>query len=176
MENENAKHDLYIRLLMSHQNRIFTFIHMLVPGDQDAEDIMQETASTLWEKFDSFQPGSDFAAWAVTIARYKILNFRRSKKNSMVQYSSQTLEALATYASEHIKKELTLKDYLKECLQKLSLQDRSLVQMRYAQSNTVKAMAERLGRSPHGLQSSLSRILLSLMECIGRKKTAEERP
>lgn len=175
MGNEKAKHDLYIRLLMSNQSKIYTFVRMLVPVDQDAEDLMQETASTLWEKFDSFRPGSDFASWAVTIARYKIMNYRRSKKNSVIRFSSQTLEAIETYANAELKKESPVEDYLRECLQRLSFQDRSLVQMRYAQPITIKAMAERLGRSPDGLHSSLSRIHMLLMACIGRKQIAEER-
>lgn len=161
---------------MSNQGKIYTYIHLFVPNDQDADDLMQETASTLWEKFDSFEQGTDFASWAVTIARFKILNYRRRNKNALIQYSSQTLEAIGAYAAEQVRQELPAKDYLRECLQKLSAQDRSLIQMRYAQSVTVKALAKRLGRSPHGLYSSLSRILLLLMDCMKQRYIAEEHP
>lgn len=175
LPENKLKHDQYIRLLMTNQNKIYTYIHMLVPSVQDADDIMQETASTIWEKIDSFKPGTDFASWAVTIARFKIMNYRRLKNNSIVQYSSRTLEAIDNYASEHVHQELPIKEYLKDCLQMLSPKDRSLVQMRYAQSITTKALARNLGRSLHGLYSTLSRIQLLLLECIDRRKSAEER-
>ena len=110
------KHDLYIRLWMSNQSRIYTYIHMFVPNDQDADDLMQETASTLWEKFDSFQPGTDFASWAVTIARYKILNYRRRKKNTAMLFFSQTIEAIEACAVEQMQQDMPGKDYLRECL------------------------------------------------------------
>ena len=160
---------------MTNQNKIYTYIHMLVPSIQDADDIMQETASTMWEKIDSFEPGTDFASWAVTIARFKIMNYRRRQNNSIVQYSSQTLEAIESYASTHVHKELPIKEYLKECLHTLSVKDRSLIQMRYTQSITIKTLAVRLGRPLHGLYSALSRIQLLLLECINRRKTIEER-
>ena len=60
---------------MSSQSRIYAYILMLVHNHNDAEDLLQETASILWEKFDEYIPEKSFAAWAVGIARNKIYNF-----------------------------------------------------------------------------------------------------
>lgn len=171
---DKLKHDRYLKLFMANQDKIYAYILMLVTNVQDADDLIQETASTIWEKFDSFKPGSDFAAWAITIARFKVMNYRRSQTKSIIHYSSPTLEAIEAYAGEYVQTELSVREYLKECLGRLSEDDRSLIQMRYSQVATTKALAEKLGRSLHGLYSSLSRIQLLLLECLNRKRSAEE--
>jgi RNA polymerase sigma-70 factor (ECF subfamily) len=43
----------------------------------DTQDIFQQTSLVLWEKFDSFETGSNFAAWSCRAARYTAMNFLR---------------------------------------------------------------------------------------------------
>jgi RNA polymerase sigma-70 factor (ECF subfamily) len=57
----NDEHD-FGRLFVRYQSRIYGFIRSLVVHRDDAEDLLQETASVLWRKFGEFRPGSDFLA------------------------------------------------------------------------------------------------------------------
>jgi RNA polymerase sigma-70 factor (ECF subfamily) len=52
----------FLGLLVPNQRRIQAFILTLVPNVADAEDIYQETLSEMWNKFDSFEVGTDFVA------------------------------------------------------------------------------------------------------------------
>ena len=60
----------FLALLARHEQPLAACVHALVPNWQDAEEVLQETRVTLWRQFADFQPGSDFQAWARTIARY----------------------------------------------------------------------------------------------------------
>jgi RNA polymerase sigma factor (sigma-70 family) len=51
--------------------------------DDLVEDIVAETIVVIWEKFDTYNPGSSkFLTWAIGIARFKILEaLRKAKKH-----------------------------------------------------------------------------------------------
>ncbi|MCK4629078.1 MAG: hypothetical protein KAT56_08735, partial [Sedimentisphaerales bacterium] len=55
----------FLKLLMANDKRIYAFILTLVPGRIDADDLMQETVTIMWRKFDDFEPGRDFVAWGI---------------------------------------------------------------------------------------------------------------
>ena len=63
----------FIRLFLQNERRIYAFIVSLLPDLTDAEDVLQETSVVLWEKFDQFQPGTNFVSWACKIAHFKVL-------------------------------------------------------------------------------------------------------
>jgi RNA polymerase sigma-70 factor (ECF subfamily) len=43
-------------------------VSVLVPNLPDAEDIVQQTAVALWEKFDEYDPKLPFTPWACRFA------------------------------------------------------------------------------------------------------------
>ena len=62
--NEAEKRKQLVALLTQHQRRIFSYIYTLVPDRTDAEDLLQEASLIICEKFDDFEVGTDFVAWA----------------------------------------------------------------------------------------------------------------
>ena len=165
----------YIRLLMSNQHQIYAYILKRIPNSSDADDIMQDVAVTLWEKFDQFQPGTNFAAWAITITRYKVLDFIRKNRNDRILFSTKTIEMLDDHTSGDKQNKEAIKDILEKCISKLSENDRGLLQMRYSMDITIKMLAGRIGRSVHGLYSSLARIHNMLVDCVRRSQAMEGR-
>ena len=70
-------------LFVRHENSIRAFVRALQPSLSDADDVMQETFLTVSRKASSFEPGTNFVAWACGIARLKVLeNFRQKKRGS----------------------------------------------------------------------------------------------
>ena len=57
------------RLVMEHKSTIYSVCYMFTETKIEADDLFQETSSVLWQKFDQFQPGTDFYAWACRTAR-----------------------------------------------------------------------------------------------------------
>ena len=55
----NAKLGIWVQ----NQRRIYGLILALVPNGPDADDIPQETCAVLWQKFDEFDPGTNWADW-----------------------------------------------------------------------------------------------------------------
>ncbi len=171
MDNE-SKQDEFLSLFVSNQKKLYQFILMLTGNYTDADDILQETASLLWSKFDEYQTGSNFLAWACTVARNKILNFRRKKKAGANQLSDQALSNVLSESKAIFDYNQERMQALKSCLLKLKEKDRQLVSLRYEQDQPVKQVASSLGRSSDGIYHTMARIHRILMECIRRTLSA----
>ena len=57
-------HAEFIGLFAQHHSDILAYIYKLVHDRHDADDLFQRTSIVLWSKFDSFEPSSNFLAWA----------------------------------------------------------------------------------------------------------------
>jgi len=165
----------FLRLLQVHQNQIFSFIFCQVHHSADAEDLFQQTAVVLWEKFSQYEPGTNFLAWAKAIASNKTLTFLRDRRRSQTRFSDVLIEQLADrglWSAEANERKLTA---LAECRQKLSASDQQLVRECYgAAVSQIRAVANQMGRTADSLYVSLSRIRRSLADCIERTLAREE--
>src|SRR5260221_6886232 len=89
-----------MRLMTQHQRRIFGYIYTLVPDRHDAEDILQETSVVICEKFEQFQAGTDFAAWACQIAYWEVRPARQKFPRAKVVFDQEAVDAAAQTAPD----------------------------------------------------------------------------
>ena len=158
---------------MESQNRIYAYILVFVPHGPDADDIMQETATVMWEKFDTFTPGTDFARWARKIAYHKILDHRKKRGRHRVVFSDDLLALLAQEAETMLDRANPRLEALKFCLRRLSSKDRGLIRLHYEDGVTIKNMAERANRSVQGLYKVMVRIHNRLRDCVNLRLTSQ---
>lgn len=163
----------FLRLYQANERRIYGFILALVPDWSEAEDLLQETTTVMWTKFDQFTVGTDFAAWAMRIARYQIMNYRKKKRNQRVQFSDEVLQAIDGQVSAATMQLDVRRDALRDCLKKLPARDRELVHLRYEYDATTKSVAERVGRGLDAVYKALNRIHVQLLHCIRRTLAME---
>ena len=168
-ENEigNIQTQGFLRLFLKNQPRIYGFILAMVSNWSDADDIMQETTEVMWRKFQEFEPNTDFAAWGIKIARYKILEFRRERQNKPI-LSDQSIQAIFDNLIEVKHEDDERLIALQHCLGKLSDRDRRLIRLRYEQNITTKELAKRVNRPFHGLYKAMGRIHSALLLCVRR--------
>jgi RNA polymerase sigma-70 factor (ECF subfamily) len=160
-------------LMTQHQRRIFSYIYTLVPERHDAEDILQETSLVICEKFDQFQPGTDFAAWACQIAYWEVRRARQKFARSKVLFNQDVVDSIAQTAAEMIPEMSARHQALAHCLQKLPARDRELVLTRYEPGCGVELAAQRSGRSLEAAYKALGRIRKLLFDCVSHQLAAE---
>ena len=165
MSPENSKND-FMRLFLANQNKIFAYLMMHVPNRIDAEDLMQETATWMWENFDNFTAGTNFSAWGIQVAKYKILNLNRSQKNSRIRFHSEVIELINAKADSFLNESDQRIDVLRNCLTKLSDKDRKLLYLKYEKGLTTKRLSELVDRPIKGLYKTMSRVHNSLLQCV----------
>ena len=123
----------------------------------------------LWQKFDQFQPGTNFFAFAKEIARYRVLRYRQVHSRDAVLLEPETLELLDEIAVSDVpEQDDAYRQALADCLDKLNSSDAELIRRRYEPDFNVRTVAERLGRSENALSQSLARIRRALRTCIQR--------
>ena len=81
--------------LRRNHRQLFGYIYGLLRNYGDAQDVFQQTSLTLWEKFDEYRPGTSFASWACSIARFKALNFLRRHRRYVAHFSEAFQQKLA---------------------------------------------------------------------------------
>jgi RNA polymerase sigma-70 factor len=162
----------FVRLLTQHSSRIFGFLLALCFNRADAEDLFQNTSVLLWEKFDSYTPGTNFLAWACRIAYFEALYDRR-KSRRVKTLSDSAWEALASDALRVVDQRDDRQEYLADCLDQLAARDRALLEQKYHSQRSVAEIAERCSKSVHSVYRSLSRIHHALLQCMRRALAAE---
>ena len=118
-----------MRLILQSERRILGFIFALVPHLPDAEDLLQETCSVMWRKFDQFEPGTDFAAWGIAIAQYEVLEYRRKERSKKVYFSDRLMQEIAEVATQVSSQGDQRVEALQTCLLGLREKDREMIQL-----------------------------------------------
>ena len=162
------RHKIFFQLYANYQNRLLGYLYMMLHNENDAEDILQETAATLWEQFDTFEPGTNFSAWATRIARNKALNFLKKNSRSRVHFGDDFYDRISVIEVEDDQALSERSQALKKCLKKLSKTDMELLSVRYIKGSPMKTIAETFGRSKTGIYHSMARIHNLLHSCIER--------
>lgn len=128
----------------------------------------------MWQKFDTFEPGTDFLAWASTIAFYEARNFQRLAVRSPRVFDENLLALLARERLQDLGEQHRRLEALEHCLTKLREPDRELVCSVYQDRLAIKTLAERFGRAPQTLYNKLNHIRRMLAECVQRRLMEED--
>lgn len=163
----------FLQLLTRHQAALLGYIFSLVPHWSDAEDLLQQTSVVLWEKFGEFRPGTDFGAWACTVARFKVLNFLKSKGRDRHYFASDVVEQLAESGVDDLTARESERQALSDCLRKIPAPERQMLMAYYSGKQTVKAMAAKRDVSMDAIYKSMSRLRDALLGCMERRLRAE---
>jgi RNA polymerase sigma-70 factor (ECF subfamily) len=165
----------FLELYSHNYPRLQFYLMTLLPVADDAADVLQETSLVLWRKFDTYQTGTNFFAWACKIARLQALKHRERRGKSALTFSEELLDTLAEEAADERFGPGGAVRHLRQCLERLSRRDQELIQKRYEPGMTVNRLAEEIGRTANSLSKSLGRIRRNLLECIIRKETVAAR-
>lgn len=177
MSSTADKTEEFLRLFAACQRRIHGLVVAMVPHTADAEDVFQTVSTSLWQKFDEFQPGTDFAAWALRFTRYAVLkHYEKLRRRGNLVFDEQLLDTLADDATRAVRQIDRRQEALHGCLKRLPEHARTLLRMRYESGlKSCREVAERLGRSVEGVYKALGRIHEQLLRCIRGALSAEER-
>lgn len=174
-ESSPVRVDEFVRLLSQNQRRLFVYVHTLVPNHADAEEVLQNTNLVLWREFDTFELGTNFAAWACRVALNQVLAWRKKRQRDRLQFSDTLLTAVAEEtddASDALEERSRI---LAGCLEKLPAEQRELIRLRYTEDGPIESVAAKARRSVEATYRALSRVRHVLHECVTRSLARENR-
>lgn len=167
----------FVALVVSHQAALRAFVLSLLPGNPDAEDVIQDANALIWQKRGDFVIGTNFKAWMFSVARFKVMaTWRDQKRRKEWNVPEETLVKLIEQSEEggSFEDTETRHEVLRECLQQLRPEDRGLILRRYIEEWKLRDLAAEVGRSAESLKVSLHRIRMVLRLCLRRRMRKRE--
>jgi RNA polymerase sigma-70 factor (ECF subfamily) len=164
--DSGAAQQRFLSLFLRSEREIFRYVAALVPNPADAEDIVQQTALALWEKFDSYDPSQPFTPWACRFALNKSRQWIERHQRWKALLDGGLAEDLAL-RREELRPEIEVRlGHLENCLQRLPPEQRSLVEGYYYRRQEIDHLAQESGRTVASAYKALQRIRQTLMVCM----------
>ena len=174
--SKSAAQQEFLRVFLANEREIFRYVAALVPPTADAQEIVQQTAVVLWEKFDQYDASRPFAPWACRFA----LNVTRqwlARRQRWKALLDGGLAAELALRRKQLRPEFDARlVHLDHCLQKLPEKQRALVDGYYFQQFGVETLAEKTQRTVDAIYKVLQRIRRQLRDCIDRSLREEASP
>lgn len=172
-----SEHTLQVqRLFVQHQQVVLYYVLTIEPNLGDAQDIVQETFLTVSRKAETYALGTNFPAWACTVARYQALQFQRSRARATARLDDDVLEML--YGGDSPPPEMLghRTEALKGCLGKLAPKAADLIRRRYHLGQMPEDIAAVVGWTPNSVRVALTRARQTLRACVDRTLGPSEIP
>ncbi len=148
------------------------FVQQRVWSRQDCEEIVQETLTTIAEKYRGIEFETSFAAWAYRVLEHKILHYYRTKRcrESKFAHPPEGVEIATTEPFNP-----NLKRKLLDCLRQISRGNRRharILTLRY-QGFSAEEICDKLRITRNNAYIILSRARAMLKRCL---KEGAEKP
>lgn len=157
------------KLVLKHRHEVLAYLYSALSDYHAVEDVFQEVCLIAVQKAGDFQDGSNFAAWARTIARNKLREQLRKRSGVLLDDAFfDGLDQAFSDARAALDPD-PRKEALRLCLVELQEGARQIVSLRYDEGLDPAAIAGRMGRSRASVNSLLQRIRELLRDCVERR-------
>jgi RNA polymerase sigma-70 factor, ECF subfamily len=165
-KDSNAAQQRFLSLFLRSEREVFRYVAALVPNVTDAQDIVQQTALALWEKFGAYDPAQPFTPWACRFALNKARQWIERRQRWQALLDHGLAEELAQRRQELQPEFERRLSQLEGCLEKLPPGQRSLAEAYYYQRTDVESLAAGSGRTVAATYKMLQRIRHTLQFCM----------
>lgn len=156
----------FVQLLTSHQSRLYAYILSLMFDPHQAEDVLQQTNSILWEKESDFELGTNFVAWSFRIAYFQVLAHRKKTHRDRLVFDVELIDSVARIAEKADETFVGRQRILNDCLGKLGDRHRDLIRRKYSVGASLSQIAEDVGKTEGAIKQALFRVRTILSECV----------
>jgi RNA polymerase sigma-70 factor (ECF subfamily) len=158
-----------VRLLSVHQDELFRYVFALMPNEEDARDVVQETSVALCRKFADYDPDKPFLPWAFSFAYLEVLKQRERNRRGARCLHGDLIRILARERARHEPVLQARLLALEQCLDALPPADQDLIRWRYQQRAGTDELVKRAHTSRRTLFRRLDMIRRMLCDCINRR-------
>lgn len=155
------------------QPALYSYVAGCVHNFSDVDDIVQDIAVSVSKHFESFDRSRSFLPWVLVIARNKIIDYQRKRRNEVHLFEPELLELFEPIYVDMDRESSAFLDALYECVRGLMPKGRKLLELRYMRDKTPSQIAEETGVSRNAVNITICRIRKVLRECIKTKMVTE---
>ena len=156
----------FILELTQVQQRLFWFLFKRLADREQAREVLQLTNLVLCRKADNYELGTNFKAWAMTVANYEVMAYRKTQVRERLVFTDEVFAMIGTADDGRSSAQSARVAHLKHCLQGMSLKNRELLDWRYQGERTMVQIAEDIGSTIGAVKVKLHRLRRQLLGCI----------
>lgn len=159
-------------LMEAYGDSLYRYCVALVRDQSLAEDILQMTFLDAFRSLPGFQGRSSFRTWLLGIARHRCLDAGRRRtrwKRLLGRSDPHEVSGLAVPSATEVFSDPELGPPLEDCLERLSIDGRDSIVLRFRRNLSYDEMATVTGESAATLRVRVFRALESLRRCLERK-------
>ena len=177
-EEAEAAEASFVSQMNALQSALLTYVNTLLPGEPEVADIVQNTNIILWKKRADFEPGTNFRAWAFSVAYWEVRTWLTNRRRKSWLVFDQDLVAAITerfMANERSDSPRAPDSFeaLRHCLAKLPDPDRLVLLNHYQHGKSLEECSRVFGRTKDSLRMSVFRLRAGLRRCIKSKLALE---
>jgi RNA polymerase sigma-70 factor (ECF subfamily) len=161
------------RLWREAEPSVQAYVYAAVGRVHDAEDVVQQIAMTVARRFDEYDPTRPFVAWALWLAKSRVIDYYRKQEREKLVFSEALLEKLAGALVERQPERTARHEALELCLDKLPEKSRQLLELRYEKDSSMEGVAEAIQSTAAAVRVMLFRIRNLLAECVQSELSRE---
>lgn len=170
-----SQHEVFLSYLSRSEVDLRALVGAAMHDFHAGEEVFQEIALTLWQKFSQYDLSRPFGAWARGVAAKKMMErFSRDRRRPLV-FSPEAIHNLVEAAERSDFRPTPDFEALDHCLGKLPAKSRQLLGLRYGQDQPAAAIAAQTGFTETAVRQALSRLRRRLRDCMERYVSARSR-
>ena len=154
------------RLWLEAEPAVRAFVFASISSFADAEDVVQKVALTVARRFDEYDAERPFEAWAIWLAKSRVIDHYRVSGREKLVFSEQLMDQFADSLIARQSEQSARAVALEKCVEKLPDKPRQLLALRYGDDASAEAMAETLNSTAGSVRVMLHRVRNLLAECI----------
>ena len=165
----NGSRSAFEALYHATSSRLFGICLRLVPDRAEAEDVLQEVYTSVWNKAAQFDVARASAiTWLGMIARHKAIDRLRALPASHGQAPIELAEKIADPTASPLQhaEAMTQRERLEGCLEQLDDRRRTLIRTAFFEGATYEELAARSGSPLGSVKSWIRRGLMQLRTCL----------
>lgn len=169
----HGNHGAFEAIVRRFERPLRAWLATHAPPGVDVDEIAQGSFITVFSRLPDFEPGTNFAAWLFTVARFQ-LRTETTRLRRIADYHTR-------YAPDLLLRELERRDsdppeevmekleHLRTCMASLGENLRQFLVWRYEEEIPLEEMARRSGRSVGAIKKQLWKLRQQLQECISTR-------
>ena len=157
--------DEFVLELTQVQQRLYSYIYRRLANRDQAQEVLQQVNLVLCHKADKYTLGTNFNAWAATVARYQILSYRKSQNRDRLVFTDKVVATIDEREDESEMREGVL-SHLRYCLEAMSSDNQVFIKLRYEGGLSMEQIATEVGKRIGTVRVKFHRLRRSLRDCV----------
>lgn len=157
---------LFFSLFIQNETDLRNYVQMIVRDWNATDEIVQETAAILWEKYADLTDSIAFRKTLFQTAKFQILAWRRNRARDRLVLDEEAIALLTDESIRRADEARQTQDLIHSAMNRLDESDRILFTEAYLSQTPIADQAKDQGLTPMTVYKRLQKIRYRLLEII----------